>query len=107
MRILISTEKDIIDSNISELFARSPCFIIAENGKVVETIKNTNINMAGSAGVAAAKLVAEKKADAIITANLGPRALEVLEQFKIKIYYKKGNALKALSEVEKKDGKSK
>jgi len=93
MKIAISSTTQNIDNQIDETFGRCPYFIIAEikDGKMekTEAIKNEGINQSTGAGVLAAQLVVEKKVEAIITGNVGPRALDVLNQFKVKIY--KGN----------------
>lgn len=100
MKIAIpSTKKDIRD-NISDTFGRAPYFIIAdiENNEIKDfkAIENGNANKAGGAGIAAAKLVAENGAEVVIVKSIGPRALDVLNQFKIKVYNKEGIIEEAL-----------
>ena len=51
-----------------------------------------------SAGIFAARLMAEKEVKAVIAGNVGPRASEVLEKFKIKVYLRKGVVKNVLSE---------
>ena len=87
---------------MSEVFARCPYFIIAEikNRKIEKTeiIKNENTNQMSGAGISAAQLMAEKDVNAVITKNVGPRALDVLNQFNIGIYYGNGRIKKVLQE---------
>jgi|AntAceMinimDraft_18_1070375.scaffolds.fasta_scaffold08120_3 predicted Fe-Mo cluster-binding NifX family protein len=101
MKIAISSTGKNIDDKIDETFGRCPYFIIAEveDGKMgkIETIENKNINQTTGAGVSTAQLVAEKEVEAIITGNVGPRALDVLNQFNIKIYIGKGNIKEAIN----------
>lgn len=92
-----STGKNLTD-NVSEVFARCPYFIIAEidngaNGAVVavEAEKNISAKQLGQAGVSAARLVAEKDVKAVITGNIGPRAMDILNQFKIEVYSGQGS----------------
>lgn len=96
-----STGKNLTD-NVSEVFARCPYFIIAEieNEKIqkVETIENKIANQLGQAGISAAQLMAEKDIKAVITKNVGPRALDVLRQFNIGIYVGDGTIEKVLQE---------
>jgi len=104
MKIAISSTGKNINDKMSDTFGRCPYFIIAEisskggsasggkDGKIIkfEAIENTNANQAGGAGISAAKLIVEKDVEALITKEIGPRALDVLKQFNIKIYYKEG-----------------
>jgi len=103
MKIAISSNGKDLKSNISEVFARCPYFFIAEieNGKIqkTEAIENIIANqMVRAAGISVAQFMAEKNIEAIITKNVGPRALNVLNQFGIDIYIGEGTVEKALQE---------
>jgi predicted Fe-Mo cluster-binding NifX family protein len=91
---LSSTGKELTD-NLSDVFARCPYFIIAEivNGEVKESKAEANISaeQLGQAGISAAQLVAEKEVKVVITGNIGPRAMEILNQFNIEVYRQKGS----------------
>lgn len=94
MKIAVSSTSKNIESNISDVFGRCPYFIIAEikEGRIekTEVIKNESISQNSGAGVSTAQLVAENNVNAIITGNVGPKALDVLNQFKIEIYSSEG-----------------
>ena len=100
MKIAISSTGENLDGNISDTFARCPYFIFAEieNAQIVkfEAIENTSANQVGGAGISAAQLVAEKKVEAVITSNLGPRAADVLSQLNIKAYKVSGSIKEAV-----------
>jgi predicted Fe-Mo cluster-binding NifX family protein len=102
MKIVVSSTGKNLTDNVSEVFARCPYFIIAEieNKKIqkVEMIENKIANQLGQAGISAAQLMAEKDIKAVITKNVGPRALDVLNQFKIDIYIGEGAIEKVLQE---------
>lgn len=102
MKIAVSATGKTLESEVSDAFGRCPYFLIVEikNKKpsLVEAVENTSSNQQGAAGVSAVETVAEKNADAVITGNVGPRALEVLNQFKIPVYSGKGKAKKALAD---------
>jgi len=95
MKIAISSVGKNIESKVSDIFGRCPYFIIAEieNKKIgkTEAIKNESTDQMSGAGISTAQLMAEKNVRAVITGNVGPRALDVLKQFKIEIYC--GNGL--------------
>ena len=63
-----------------------------------EAIKNENAEQAGGAGISTAQLIAEKDVNAVITGNMGPRALDVLNQFNVKIYSGNGTIKQVLQE---------
>jgi predicted Fe-Mo cluster-binding NifX family protein len=102
MKIAISSKDGKIDGQIDEVFGRCPFFVIVEIED--DEIKNSNVlksNVLGQstgAGVSTSQLVAEKNVDFVITGNIGPRALDVLKQFKIKSYVAKGNIKEAIKD---------
>ena len=102
MKIAISSTGKELTDNVSEVFARCPYFIIAEieNEKIqkTEVIENKIADQLGQAGISAAQLMAEKDIKAVIAKNIGPRALDVLDQFKIDVYAGGGTIEKALQE---------
>ncbi|MBN1217073.1 MAG: NifB/NifX family molybdenum-iron cluster-binding protein [Candidatus Lokiarchaeota archaeon] len=71
-------------------FGRCPCFtfIELENKEVtaVKIINNVATNSMGGAGIQAAQIVGENKADTVIINFLGPNAIQALKSFNIKIF---------------------
>ena len=102
MKIAVSSTGENLTDSVSEVFARCPYFIIAEienqEIKKFEAMKNESENQMGGAGISAAQLMAEKNINAVITKNVGPRALDVLNQFNIGIYAGDGMIEKVLQE---------
>lgn len=100
MKVAISSTGQDLAGNVSEVFARCPYFIVAEiedhKIKKTEVVKNEGEHQIGMAGVSTAQLMAEKNIEAVITGNVGPRALDVLNQFNIAIYLSKGSVQDAL-----------
>ena len=94
MKIAISSIDKNIESNVSDVFGRCPYFIIAEikDDKIekTEAIKNESTDQMSGAGISTAQLMAEKDVNVVITGNVGPRALDVLKQFNIGIYFGEG-----------------
>ncbi|MEA3230117.1 MAG: NifB/NifX family molybdenum-iron cluster-binding protein [archaeon] len=90
MKVAISSTGENPDSNVADVFGRCPYFLIVDiNDKKTEgfeAIKNASADQAGGAGISAAQTVAEKDVNAVITGNVGPRALDVFKQFDIEIY---------------------
>jgi len=102
MKIAISSTDKNIESDVSDIFGRCPYFIIAEikDGKIekTESIKNESVDQTGGAGISTAQLMAEKDVNVVITRNVGPRALDVLNQFNIETYSGEGVVKNALQE---------
>jgi len=102
MKIAISSIDKNIDGNVSDVFGRCPYFIIIEikDQKIekTEVLENENINQMGGAGISTAQLMAEKDINVVITGNVGPRALNVLKQFNVEVYFGKGVVKNVLQE---------
>ena len=94
MKIAISSDSENINGNVSDVFGRCAYFVIAEiegsEIKKTEVIKNKSVDQKSGAGISTGQLIAEQNVEAVITGNVGPRALNVLGQFNIKIYSGKG-----------------
>ncbi len=100
MKIALSSAGQHLDDEIAEVFGRCPYFIMAEiaKGKIgkTEVIKNAGKDQASGAGMAAAKLVAEKGVSVVIAKNVGPRALDILQQFNIDVFMGAGTVEESL-----------
>ena len=94
MKIAVSSTGKNLESKVDEIFGRCPYFIIVEfkdnkiKGSV--TVKNLVSRQTSGAGIATARMIVEKGANIIITGSIGPRALDVLRQFEVKVYFGKG-----------------
>ena len=106
MKVAVSSTDKSVESNVSDFFGRCPYFIIAEikddKAEIAEVVKNERIDQAGGVGISSARLMAEKKINAVIAGNMGPRALDVLRQFSIEVYYGKGQVKDVLQEMAEK-----
>ena len=109
MKVAISSTGKNLESDIDNRFGRCPYFLIVdiEDKKIknVETVENIAAGQAGGAGITAAQIVADKKVEAVITVNMGPRAFGVFNQLGIKIHQAKGKIKDAVQQFI--DGKTK
>jgi len=72
MKIAIASEGKDKNSEISSRGARAPFYLVFENGKLIETIKNPFAVGGGGVGWSVAYMLAEKKVDLIIAGRIGP-----------------------------------
>ena len=102
MKIAISSTGENLESEIDARFGRCSHFLIVEiedkEIKDIKAIENAAAGQRGGAGITSAEIVAKEKVEAIITANLGPRAFSVFEQFGIKVYQGQGKIGDAVQE---------
>lgn len=95
MKIAVSSTGKNLNSQVDEVFGRCFYFLIAEieNKKIkgVETIENINRSQAGGVGISVAQMIVEKGVSIVITGNVGPRALDVLKQFKVDVFNGSGS----------------
>ena len=95
MKVAVSLKESKKDAQLDSHFGRCPYFCLVEidNNKIgaIEFMENLASKQAGSAGVLAAKGIVEKGAESVITGELGPKAAEVLNQFKIPVYTSSGS----------------
>ena len=90
MKIAISAENDTVESLVDQRFGRCKYFLIVNlkdnEIKEVKAVENQGAVMGHSAGIKAAQQVGELGAEAIITGNIGPNSIDVLNKLGIKAY---------------------
>jgi predicted Fe-Mo cluster-binding NifX family protein len=87
MKIAIPVDEKTLESNVCVSFGRTPYFLIYD----VETkesifIDNSAAASTGGAGIKAAQIIVDNKADILLTPRLGENTAEVLKPAEIKIY---------------------
>ena len=90
MKIAASTGNGGLDDRITPMFGRAPSFTIVDvkNDEIVaiETVKNSAAVRGGGAGIAASQMLVDKGVEVLLTGNVGPNAIGVLNTANIKIY---------------------
>jgi predicted Fe-Mo cluster-binding NifX family protein len=88
MKIMISSTGKDKESIVDERFGRAEHYIIYDSVKdEYDAIINTAQSGAHGAGPKAAQIAIDQKVDFILTGNLGPKAMRVIEHTAIKAYY--------------------
>ncbi|MBN2879434.1 MAG: NifB/NifX family molybdenum-iron cluster-binding protein [Clostridia bacterium] len=88
MKIVIPTNGDSLESDISKSFGRAQSFIIADAFTFkYELVENTqNMDSAQGAGIQSAQTAVQAGGDILITLNCGPKAYRVLTEAGVRIY---------------------
>jgi predicted Fe-Mo cluster-binding NifX family protein len=87
MLIAITSLGPNLDSLIDPRFGRAAYFLILdEKGELLKSLKNPGKEAFRGAGVSAGQIIIDEKIDVLITQNLGPNALRVLESSKVKTF---------------------
>ncbi len=87
MKIAVSANGGNLDAAVDPRFGRAAFFILVDTETMeFEAIPNTqNLQAAQGAGIQAASLVAQQKAEAVLTGHCGPKAFQTLKAAKIPV----------------------
>ena len=80
MKIAIASEGKDENSEISSKGGRAPYYLIFENKKLIETIKNPFAKGSGGAGFSVAYMLAEKTVDLVVAGKLGGNMVSALKE---------------------------
>lgn len=95
MKVAISSTGKNLESTINERFGRCPYFLIVETDNMnVDVVDNTDADLDASAGIQAAALVASTGAEAVITGNCGPKAMQVFDATNIRVILGQNGVIK-------------
>jgi predicted Fe-Mo cluster-binding NifX family protein len=86
MKLVISAQNPFLESHIDSRFGRSPWLILFNTEtNQWEAFQNPGANQSGGAGVVAAQLVVDQKADVVISGDFGPHAATAFQAAKIEM----------------------
>ncbi len=90
MKIAIASEGKSIDSEISSKGGRALYYLIFEDKKLTEIIKNPFAIGGGGSGWSVIHMLADKKVDLVVTGKIGPNMESALKEKGIKFEEKEG-----------------
>jgi len=95
MKVAITASGEDFNSPVDRVFGRARYFVITDpEGTNVEVLENSqNVNAAQGAGIQAARQIANKSVDILLTGNVGPNAFRALEAVSIRVYQFESNIL--------------
>lgn len=98
--VAVSAFDDNIDGMVHERFGRCLYFVFVKirDGQVKEFSVLKNVQT-GQSGIGSAQIIIQQKVDAVITGNIGPRALEILTEFNVPVFYSEGSIREALKDL--------
>ncbi len=84
MKIAVASTGKSLDSEVSPISGRAEYYLIFENKKLVETIKNPFQFGGGGAGIGVAQMLANKGVKLIISGKMGPKMKDFIKDKKVK-----------------------
>lgn len=96
MKIAITATGPGIDSEVDPRFGRAQhILIVDETGTILESVDNAqNLNAMRGAGIQAAKSLADRKVDVLMTGHCGPNAFTTLKAAGIRICTEQSGTVK-------------
>jgi predicted Fe-Mo cluster-binding NifX family protein len=102
MKIAITAVSGDMNSQLEQKFGRAEFFIIADTtSEEFVTIDNKAAMEAGGAGIQAGQTIIDSGAVALITGNVGPNAMRVLQSGKVKMFRGQRTSIKENIELYK------
>lgn len=94
MKICVSSAGKEKSSSADPRFGRCQYFVIVDTEAVdFKVIENDGITSQQGAGIAAAQQVLNEKVDVVITGNMGPNAMKLINGADIKVYKFQGSTV--------------
>ncbi|MHB8772899.1 MAG: NifB/NifX family molybdenum-iron cluster-binding protein [Syntrophales bacterium] len=86
MKVAVTATGEDLNSQVDRVFGRARRFLITD-GETVEVLENSqNVNAAQGAGIQAARQIANKAVDILLTGNVGPNAFRALDAASIRVF---------------------
>ena len=86
MKICVTSVSGNLDAQVDSRFGRCQYFMIVDSESMqFESIPNLAVTSGSGAGIQAAQTIASKKAQVLITGNVGPKAFQALSAAGISI----------------------
>jgi predicted Fe-Mo cluster-binding NifX family protein len=87
MKVVVSSSGNEMDSAVSAVFGRCSYLLLIDTDSMEAiALPNPAIGATGGAGVQSAQWVAQQRAEAVISSNVGPNAMQVLAASGIPVY---------------------
>jgi len=102
MKIVVTSSGADLDAQAHPAFGRCPIYLFVDTATMqFEAVENPAANAAGGAGIQAAQFVVERGAQAMVTGNVGPNALQVFESAGVAVHLFGGGTVRQAVEAYK------
>jgi len=102
MKIVVTAEGNDLNAPASPRFGRCPTYIFVETETMAfEAVPNPALSTPGGAGIQAAQFIIEQGAKAVLTTNVGPNAMQVLQSAGVPVYLIRGGRVQETVEAYK------
>ena len=86
MKLVVTSIGTTLESQMDSRFGRCAYFVFVETDDMsVEAVKNPSGSLGGGAGIQAARVMAERGVQVVLTGNVGPNAYETLRAAGIEV----------------------
>ncbi|NLD42167.1 MAG: dinitrogenase iron-molybdenum cofactor biosynthesis protein [Chloroflexi bacterium] len=100
MQIVVSSSGNTLDAAVSPVFGRCAVFLFVDTETMeARAVPNPAMGASGGAGIQAAELVIREGAGAVLSGNLGPNAMRVIEGAGVPFYAVAGGTVRAAVEA--------
>jgi len=105
MKVIVTSTGPGLDDDLDPRFGRCQYFLLVDTDsmEILESFDNEGLMAAGGAGIQAGQFVASKGAEAIITGNVGPNAIQTLQAAGIGVYLSPSGTVRQAIEGFKKE----
>lgn len=87
MKVAVTAAGPRMDDRVDSRFGRCRWFVVVETSTLdFEPVENTGVNSASGAGVASARLLADRGVETVLTGKCGPKALATLQAAGIEVF---------------------
>jgi len=87
MRLIVSSQGPDMDSQVSPVFGRAPYYVLVDTEDMSSSgFENPALTQDSGAGIQAAQFVLKKDPQVILSANIGPKAFQVLSAASLPCY---------------------
>ena len=80
MKIAVASEGKGLDSEVSERGGRAPFYLVFEDKKLIETVRNPFASGGGGAGFSVAYMLADKKVELVVAGKVGGNMVSALKE---------------------------
>lgn len=87
MKIVVSSMGQDLDAPVSSIFGRCPYLLFVDSESMAFDVQpNPAVAASGGAGIQAAQFVIDRGAEVLLTGNVGPNAMQVLQAANLPVY---------------------